>query len=114
MTGNVKLCCMVLPRLGFVLPGREFQCLSCPVVFGKTVIYVYCQVACYLVPLVFAVRDVCPVVKYLICLSELSLILMSHQSEQSACGCSFFPPVSRIPWLNSLEFMLTTGALGEI
>ena len=56
MTGNVKLCCMVLPRLGFVLRGREFQRLSCPVAFGKTVIFVYCQVACYLVPLVFVVR----------------------------------------------------------
>ena len=56
MTGNVKLCCMVLPRLAFVLRGRELQRLSCPVVFGKTVIYVNCQVACYLVPLVLVVR----------------------------------------------------------
>ena len=57
MTGNVKLCCVVLSRLGFVLRGREFQrFLSCPVAFGKTVMVVYYQVACYLVPLVFVVR----------------------------------------------------------
>ena len=30
--------------------------LSCPVAFGKTVIFVYYQVACYLVPLIFVVR----------------------------------------------------------
>ena len=56
MTGNVKFCCMVLPHFGYVLRGREFQRLSCSVVFGKTVINVNCQVACYLVPLVFVVR----------------------------------------------------------
>ena len=61
----------------------------------------------------FHCEVVCPVAKDLVCLSELPLIPMLHQSEQSACGCSFFPPASRIPWLNSLEFMLT-GALGEI
>ena len=56
MTGNVKLCCMVLTCLEFVLRGREFQRLSCPVVFVKTVICVYCQAACYLVSLVFVVK----------------------------------------------------------
>ena len=30
--------------------------LSCPVDFGKAVIFVYYQVACYLVSLVFVVR----------------------------------------------------------
>ena len=30
--------------------------LSCPVAFGKTVMVVYYQVTCYLVPLVFVVR----------------------------------------------------------
>ena len=30
--------------------------LSRPVAFGKTVMFVYYQVACYLVPLVFVVR----------------------------------------------------------
>ena len=50
------MCCMVLPRLGFVLRGLEFLRLSCPVVVGKTAIYVYRQVTCYLVPLVFIVR----------------------------------------------------------
>ena len=56
MTGNVKLCCMVLPRLGFVLRGREFQRFVLSCCFGKTVMVVYYQVACYLVPLVFVVR----------------------------------------------------------
>ena len=87
MTGNVKLCCMVFPRLGFVLRGREFQRLSCPVAFGMTVIFVYYQVACYLVPLVFVVR-----LKDLICLSELPLIPILHQSEQSAVAVVFSHP----------------------
>ena len=61
----------------------------------------------------FHCEVVCPVVKDLVCLSELPLIPILDQSERSACGCSFFPPASRILWLSSPEFMLT-GALGEI
>ena len=87
MTDNVKLCCMVLPRLGFVLRGREFQRLFGPFVFGKTVIYVYCQVACYLVPLVF-IEAVCPVMKDLVCLSELPVIPMLDQQESSSATMS--------------------------
>ena len=55
MTGNVKLCCMVLPRLGVVLRVANSSVLSCPVAFGKTVMVVYYQVACWLVPFVFMV-----------------------------------------------------------
>ena len=38
MTGNIKLCCMVLPRLGFVFVVANSSVLACPVAFGKTVI----------------------------------------------------------------------------
>ena len=87
MTGNVKLFCMVLPRFGFVLRGREFQRLSCPVVFGKTVIYV-CKLLSGLLSRAprFRGEVVCPVAKDLVCLPELPLIPMLHQSEQSACA----------------------------
>ena len=33
MTSNDKLCCVVLPLLGFGFACREFQCCLCPVVF---------------------------------------------------------------------------------
>ena len=41
---------------------------------------------------------ICPVVKDLLCLSELPLIPMLHQ----CLWLKFFPPASRIPLLNSL------------
>ena len=56
---------------------------------------------------------VCPVAKNLVCLSELPLIPMLHQSEQSAVAVVFSHPASRIRWLNSFELTLTS-ALGEI
>ena len=43
MTGNVKLCCMVLWDLFCVVANSSI--LSCPVAFGQTVIFVYYQVA---------------------------------------------------------------------
>ena len=52
--------------------------------------------------------------KDLTCLSELPLIPMLHQSEQSAMAVVFSYPASRISWLNSLEFILAGAALGEI
>ena len=33
MTGNVKLCCVVLPRLGVVCVVANSSVLSCPVAF---------------------------------------------------------------------------------
>ena len=63
--------------------------LSCPVAFGKTVIFVYYQVACYLLTSFSCGEVVCPVVKDLVCLSELPLIPMLHQSEQSAMAVVF-------------------------
>ena len=112
MTGNVKLCCMVLRRLGLVLRGREFQRLSCPVACWKD-----CDLCVLSSGLLsraprFRGEVVCPAVKDLVCLSELFLIPTLHQYEQSAVA-EVFPPASRIPWLSSLELMLT-GALGEV
>ena len=37
MTSNDKLCCIVLPRLGFGFACREFQCCLCPVFFCNPV-----------------------------------------------------------------------------
>ena len=83
---------MVLPRLGFVLRGREFQrfVLSC-------CFWLDCDL-CVLSSGVlspaprFRGEVVCPVVKDLICLSELPLIPILHQSEQSAVAVVFSHP----------------------
>ena len=84
--------------------------LSCPVAFGTTVTFVLSSGLLSRASR-FRCEVVCPVVKDLVCLSELPFIPMLHQFEQSAVAevFSHLPP----PWLNSLEFMLT-GALGEI
>ena len=76
MTRNVKLCCMVLPRLGFALRGREFQ---------RFVLSSCFWLDCHLCVLPsgllsraprFRGEIVRPVVKDLVCLSELPLIPM--------------------------------------
>ena len=105
MTGNVKLCCMVLPSLGFVLRGREFQRLSCPVAFGKTDLCVLSSGLLSRAPR-FRGEVVCPVVKDLVCLSELPLIPMLRQYEQSDVAVVFksnrkfllFKFVRRLSW----------------
>ena len=95
MTGNVKLCCMILPRLEFVLRGREFQrSVSRPVAFGKTVCLCIIKWPVISCPR-FRGEVVCPVVKDLICLSELPLIPILNQSEQSAVA-EVFP--TRLPY----------------
>ena len=84
----------------------------CPVAFGKTDL---CVLSSGLLShaLRFRGEVVCPIVKDLVCLSELPLIPMLRHSEQSAVAVVFSLPISRIPWLFSLEFMLS-GALGKI
>ena len=68
--------------------------LSCPVAVGKTDL---CVLSSGLLSpaLVFVVRLVCPVVKDLVCLSELPLIPMLHQYELSVVAEAFshLPPV---------------------
>ena len=82
MTSNVKLCCMVLTRLGFVAHGREFQRCLVLLIFCKSVIYAYCQVACYLLLLVFIARLFCPVVKDIVsCLSYPSFQCYTNRSS---------------------------------
>ena len=86
MTGDFKLCGMVLPRLAIVAHGREFQHRLVLLFSCKSVFYANCQMAYFLSPLVFIAWLFCPYSERLCRLSELSLIPILHQSEQSACG----------------------------
>ena len=83
MTGNVKLCC--IPTFGICfLRGREFLRFDLSCCFWQD-----CDLCLLLSGLLsraprFSAEVVCPVVKDLVCLSELPLIPMLHQYEQSA------------------------------
>ena len=85
MTGNVTLCCMVLPLLGFVLHGcKLFQHFVLSCCFWQDCDGCVLQSALLSRAPRFRGEVVCPVVKDLICLSELLLIPILNHSEQSA------------------------------